>query len=127
MAGSVPGSTLGGTGVGVSFRTEMTLKLKSYLLWLVSSETQRGFLPRWDGQPCLRSAWLDSEVNRQWNNFYIDTADTVEQAWVRPRFPGYIKFQTEASTLLRTGLLAQVPPAILLQKLLTVCGSYQHQ
>jgi multiple sugar transport system substrate-binding protein len=125
-AGSVPGSTLGGTGIGVSCRTAMTPELKSYLFWLVSSETQCGFLPRWNGQPCLRSAWLDSEVNRQWNNFYIDTAETVEQAWVRPRFPGYIKFQTEASALLRNGLLAHVPASILLQQLWTVFESYQH-
>jgi multiple sugar transport system substrate-binding protein len=104
----------------------MTLELKAYLLWLVSPETQCVFFPRWDGQPCLRSAWLDSKVNRQWNSFYLDTADTVEQAWVRPRFPGYIKFQTEASTLLRTGLLAQVPASILLQRLWTVFESYQH-
>jgi multiple sugar transport system substrate-binding protein len=125
MAGSVPGSILGGTGIGVSFRTAMTPELKSYLLWLVSSETQRGFLPRWDGQPCLRSAWLDSEVNRQWNSFYIDTAETVEHAWVRPRFPGYIKFQTEASALLRTGLLAQGPASTLLQQLSTVFETYR--
>ena len=125
MTGNVPGSTLGGTGIGVSLQTAMTPKLKSYLLWLVSLETQRGFLPRWDGQPCLRSAWLDSEVNRQWNSFYLDTAETVEHAWVRPRFPGYIKFQTEASALLRTGLLARAPVSPLLPQLSTLYESYQ--
>jgi multiple sugar transport system substrate-binding protein len=104
----VPGSTLGGTGIAVSRRAKLTAQLKAYLLWLVNPETQRTFITHWDGQPSSRTAWLDKEVDRRWNGFYLKTTETIEQAWIRPRFPGYIKFQTEASELLRSGLKSRL-------------------
>ena len=35
-----------------------------------------------------------------------DTLATIESSWVRPRFPGYIPFQSSASDILRAGLSA---------------------
>ena len=40
-------------------------------------------------------------MNARWGQFYRNTAATLESAYVRPRFNGYIRFQTEASALLR--------------------------
>lgn len=99
-AGGRPGSTLGGTGIGISRRCEITPALKSHLLWLLGEEAQSGFIPDHDGQPSRRDAWNDGRVNDRWGGFYRNTADTLEQAYVRPRHNGYIAFQGKASKLL---------------------------
>jgi multiple sugar transport system substrate-binding protein len=96
-----PGSTLGGTGIGISRRCPVTAELKKHLLWLMSEEAQTHFIPAHHGQPSRRSAWSDAKVNERWGNFYRDTAETLEAAYVRPRHAGYIAFQSEASALLR--------------------------
>ena len=100
------GSTLGGTGIGVSRRATVTPELLDHLRWLMSDAVQRGFIPQHDGQPSLRAAWQDEAVNAAANGFYRATRDTVEQALLRPRHDGAILFQTDASKLLREALLA---------------------
>jgi len=95
-----PGSTLGGTGIGISRRCNVTPELKTHLLWLMSQEAQSGFIPDHEGQPSRRDAWHDERVNAHWGDFYRNTADTLEQAYVRPRHDGYIAFQGKASALL---------------------------
>lgn len=99
------GSTLGGTGIGISKRCEITPQLLDHLRWLMSDPVQRGFIPQHDGQPALRSAWQDEAVNRATGNFFADTLATVEAALLRPRHDGAIAFQTAASSRLRSALL----------------------
>ncbi|MBB3977638.1 multiple sugar transport system substrate-binding protein [Rhizobium azooxidifex] len=101
IAGGRPGSTLGGTGIGISRRCEVTPALKRHLLWLMGREAQVSFIPGHDGQPSRREAWHNAGVNARWGSFYENTADTLEQAYVRPRHDGYIAFQGKASALLR--------------------------
>lgn len=111
------GSTLGGTGLTVSHRAKITDDLVGYAVWLLSEQTQRELIPRFEGQPSLRPAWADPEVNRRWNGFYEKTAMSVEQAWVRPRYPGYIRFQSEGSEIIREGLRKGLPPSAIVREL----------
>jgi multiple sugar transport system substrate-binding protein len=99
------GSTLGGTGIGVSKRCTVTLELIDHLRWLMSEPIQRGFIPQHEGQPALRSAWADDAINAATGGFFAATLATVESALLRPRHDGAIAFQTAASTRLRAGLL----------------------
>lgn len=99
------GSTIGGTGIAISKRCPVTPELVSHLAWLLDRETQRTFIPEHDGQPGLRSAWHDGRVNEGAHDFYSNTAATIEDSWVRPRYNGYIAFQARASQLLRDALL----------------------
>jgi multiple sugar transport system substrate-binding protein len=99
------GSTLGGTGIGVSKRCEATPELLDHLRWLMSEPAQRGFIPQHDGQPALRSAWADDAVNAATGGFFAATLATVEAALLRPRHDGAIAFQTAASARLRAALL----------------------
>jgi multiple sugar transport system substrate-binding protein len=112
-----PGSTLGGTGIGISVRCAMTPTLLAHLRWLMSDDAQRGFIPAHEGQPSRRAAWHDPAVNARWGNFYRNTAATLEAAYVRPRHDGAIAFQTEAAALIRDGLAAGTPHAALLDRL----------
>ena len=112
-----PGSTLGGTGIGVSRRCQVTPALRTHLRWLMSRDAQVAFIPAHDGQPSRREAWHDDDVNARSGNFYRNTAATLEAAYVRPRYNGYIRFQTTASELLRRGLAERTPHEIVLDGL----------
>lgn len=103
-AGGRPGSTLGGTGIGLSTRCAVTQELLAHLRWLMGEAAQRSFIPAHDGQPSRRSAWHDDGVNAAWGDFYRDTAKTLEAAYVRPRYAGYIAWQSAASGFLREAL-----------------------
>lgn len=105
------GSTIGGTGIAISKRCSITSELVAHLTWLLDPHTQRTFIPEHDGQPGLRSAWHDAVVNEGAHDFYSNTAATIEGSWVRPRYDGYIGFQTEASELLRSAMLSDAGTA----------------
>jgi len=114
------GSTLGGTGIGISKRCEITQPLLDHLRWLMSPQAQTGFIPAHDGQPSLRVAWQDAVVNARWGDFYRNTFDTLEAAYVRPRHNRAIAFQTAASQAIRDTLYAQRPHDQLLTQLQTL-------
>jgi multiple sugar transport system substrate-binding protein len=103
-AGGRRGSTIGGTGIAVSARCSPNRELLKHLRWLLSAEAQRGFIPQHGGQPSARSAWRDPAVNRASGNFYAATLETIEHSYVRPRYFGYIRFQSDASAMLRNAL-----------------------
>ncbi|MFI9626715.1 ABC transporter substrate-binding protein [Streptomyces sp. NPDC052042] len=107
------GSVLGGTGLAVSRRTPVSEELVEHIVWLLSADTQRDYLPRHQGQPARREAWTDPTVNEHSGDFYRDTLATTENAWVRPRHPGYTAFQLAGSELIREGLLTGRPAAAL--------------
>ena len=49
---------------------------------------------------------------------------TLEQAYVRPRYDGYIAFQTKASEILRLGLGERTPHRVIIDRLqLAYAGS----
>ena len=105
------GSTLGGTGIAITRRCPLTPALASHLAWLLSATTQRTFIPQHAGQPSARAAWADRSVDAAAGGFYSGTRETIEAAWVRPRFDGYIGFQLRASQLIRDGLVERTPHA----------------
>jgi multiple sugar transport system substrate-binding protein len=116
-AGGRPGSTLGGTGIGISTRCKPSEELLNHLRWLLSEGAQSVFIPSHDGQPSRRSSWHNPAVNERWNNFYEHTAETLEKAYVRPRFNGAIAFQTRCSQLIRDGLTERRPHRFLLSEI----------
>jgi multiple sugar transport system substrate-binding protein len=115
--GSRRGSVLGGTGIGITRAVEPSAGLLDHLRWLLSAEAQTGFIPSHDGQPSARQAWSSEAVNAAWGDFYHATRETAEQAWVRPRFDGYIAFQAQASAVVREALSAGTAPAATLSRL----------
>lgn len=123
--GGRPGSTLGGTGIGISRRCEVTQALREHLLWLMSADAQIGFIPAHAGQPSRREAWHDAGVNARWGAFYENTADTLEQAYIRPRHNGYIAFQGKASALLREAFLEKAGAAGVIDRLQTLYASHR--
>lgn len=89
-------STLGGTGLAIS-RTCRDVELAvEYAGYVASADVQRGMYVMAGGQPGHRSAWSDGDVNRMTNGFFADTLPTLDEAWLRPRYDGYIPFQDRA-------------------------------
>ncbi|WP_426517033.1 hypothetical protein ACPPVQ_19505 [Diaminobutyricibacter sp. McL0618] len=99
------GSTIGGTGIAITTRSEPDAALIGHLAGLLAPGTQAGFIPDNAGQPSLRSAWDDQRVNSGAGDFYVRTRATIEDAWVRPRVPGFVPFQAQASALIRDAVM----------------------
>lgn len=104
VVGGRRGSTLGGAGLALSRNCKVDDGLAAYARWLMSPAAQGGFIPQHSGQPSARSAWIDAGLNAATDNFYSATLATIDDAWVRPRYAGYVAFQTEASDVVRAVL-----------------------
>ncbi|MGY4476310.1 extracellular solute-binding protein [Bradyrhizobium sp. USDA 3364] len=121
------GSVLGGTGIAITRRARPDRALLDHLAWLMSADVQRGFIPLHGGQPSHREAWSDVAVNRASGRFYASTFATTEQAFVRPRFDGYIAFQNRAADILRTALSERTAHARVIEDLRRIWRAAQHQ
>lgn len=93
------GSTLGGAGLGISASSPNAAAAASVAAFLIDARTQESIIALHNGQPAHVSAWASAQVNYQSNAFYSSTRDTIERAWVRPRFNGYLDFQRAGGPL----------------------------
>jgi len=107
------GSVLGGTGIAVTRSCTRLSAARELLLRVVSQDVQVRRYAELGGQSADRRAWLDPAADASAGGFYAATRATIEAAWVRPRFAGYVEFQAAASAALRDGLLGGEPPAAL--------------
>lgn len=76
-----------------------------YATWVADPATQQGEFVRAGGQPAAVAAWEDPEANRITGGFFTATRATMDAAYLRPRFPGYPAFQTEAAGILQQAVL----------------------
>lgn len=98
-------STLGGAGLAISRNCKDPKAAFAYAQFVASPTTQKTLYTHSGGQPGHRAAWLDPSLNAATNDFFRNTLPTLDAAWVRPRFPGFIGFQDEASTLVHDYLV----------------------
>jgi multiple sugar transport system substrate-binding protein len=98
------GSTLGGTGLAVSRTTRHLPEAVSFLAFAASDQAQRHLIPSRHGQPAIELAWHDPDIDARFNGFFSATRSSIETAWLRPRYRGYIGFQAEAGHLAAEGL-----------------------
>jgi len=90
-------STLGGAGIAISHNCRHIELALSYIAWTASLSGQRSIYSQAGGQPAHRTAWLDSQVNSSCNNYFRNTLETVDSAYLRPRYNGYVEFQNRAA------------------------------
>ena len=98
-------STLGGAGLAISRRCSNLEQALEYAQFTASALTQRTLYAYSGGQPGHRGAWLDDSLNHHTAGFFKNTLSTLDDAWVRPRFPGFIAFQETASQLVHDYLV----------------------
>lgn len=104
-------STLGGAGIAVSARTRHPREGMDFARFTASPQVQKGLYFQAGGQPGHRAAWTDDAVNAASNNFFRNTLATLDDALVRPRFPGYMDFQDAATSVAHAAVAGKLAPA----------------
>lgn len=104
-------STLGGAGVAVSSKTKHPRAAMDFAQFTASAEVQKGVYFQGGGQPGHRAAWLDAAVNAASTNFFRDTLQTLDEALLRPQFPGYMAFQDAGTPVAHDCIAGKTKPA----------------
>ena len=69
------------------------------------------------GQPGNSIAWENQQINDECNGFFTNTRLTLDQAWIRPRHNGYMKFQDESGEIINEYLQSNTNEDIIIDKL----------
>jgi multiple sugar transport system substrate-binding protein len=110
------GSTIGGTGLGVSSHSRHIAEALCYARFAAEASTQRAFALH-HGQPAHRLAWEDPEINQRFGGCYRDTRATMDGCWIRPRYDGYLSFQEHGGELVEACLRGVISDSALIEKL----------
>lgn len=98
------GSVLGGVGIAVSAQSRQASAAASLARALGSPEVQAGLYVTSGGQPGHAAAWRSTEANRLTGNFFSNTLETMQHAFLRPRVPGHRRFQEEAGLIIHRAI-----------------------
>ena len=98
------GSQIGGTGLALSSNSKFKEIAMDYAFYTASENCQKDLYYFSGGQPGHIKAWKDNKINLDCNNFFEDTLETLEKAWLRPRYDGYMYFQDVAGTIINNYL-----------------------
>lgn len=94
------GPLTGGVGLAISARSREPEWAARFALFATSDEVQRTVYSEAGGQPASSVAWADARVNEHANGMYVNTATSMENAFLRPRGRYFPAFQRAASALL---------------------------
>jgi multiple sugar transport system substrate-binding protein len=111
------GTVLGGTGIAVSAFTKHPEVAVDYAFWIAGAECQRGLYTDSGGQPGHAAAWEDEACNALTDNFFRNTRATLDSAWLRPRYDGYMALQDRAGDILHACLRGEASEAATLDAL----------
>lgn len=102
------GTLTGGVGLTVSAATEHPEESARFLEFVTEARVQSGTIARAGGQPGRRSAWSSESVNDEAGDFFAGTLATMERSFLRPRCPGYPRFQLAAAACLHEAVSGSV-------------------
>lgn len=94
------GGILGGAGIGVSAKSKHPSEAVKVAQILSSPEIQKGLYVEFGGQPGHCAAWVNEVNNLKTSNFYLNTLDTLQKSYLRPRIPGFVGVQTKSSEVI---------------------------
>lgn len=89
-------TVLGGTGIAISRMCAARQDALRYCRFTASPDVQRDLYGPSGGQPAARAAWNDAMLDESTQGFFSSTRSSVETAYVRPRYRGYIALQESA-------------------------------
>ncbi len=112
-----PPTTLGGTGLAISAACPHRETALEYVSYIASADCQRTIYVQSGGQPGHRSAWTDEETNRATHDFFRNTLPTLDRAYLRPRYSGYIQFQDQAGPAVHRFLRQGGNPALVIAEM----------
>lgn len=100
-------STLGGTGLAISSFSSYKEEALIFAERLASEHYQSTEYIMNGGQPGHRKAWLNTRNNALTDNFFLNTIATLDNAYLRPRYYGYLEFQDRAGDYVQDFLLGK--------------------
>jgi multiple sugar transport system substrate-binding protein len=92
-APGIANALLGGAGIAVSAKTIHPVEAAKYAGWVCSSSIQNSVYVAKQGQPANLVALRSEFANSLTGNFFLNTFDTLRNAFIRPRYSGWPKFQ----------------------------------
>ena len=98
-------STLGGTGLAISSKCEELDVAAKYVEFVGAPACQSTVFFENGGQPGHLTAWKNEEVNRQSQNYFLNTLPALQRAFLRPRYHGSMYFQDHAGDVVRNYLM----------------------
>ena len=110
------GSTIGGTGLGVSAYCPEPEAALAYARFLLQPQVQAEFALH-HGQPARTEAWETPEIDARYGHCFSATRKTMEACWIRPRYDGYLAFQARGGELVESHLRGDLDEARLLAAL----------
>jgi len=110
-------STLGGAGLAISSRCRHLAEALQYCQFVASPQCQTTLYFDAGGQPGHRAAWLDTDVNERSNHFFAHTLRTLDNAYLRPRYNGYLDFQDHAAPVVHRYLSEEIEAARVLDEI----------
>ena len=111
------GTVLGGTGISVSSSTLHREIAVDFAFWIAGPEIQQGLYFESGGQPGHAVAWESDTCNCATRNFFRNTRRTLESAWLRPRYLGYMTFQDLAGDIVHACLRNELDVGSALERL----------
>lgn len=108
---------LGGAGIAISSKSKFKKESAKFIEYVSSEEIQSFSYFNYGGQPSHLSAWNSEYINEQSNDFFRNTASTLKNAYVRPRFPNWNTYQDKASVLLHEGVSNNIDSKIIVDNL----------
>ena len=110
------GSTIGGTGLGISAHCANPEAALAYARFAASTTAQAAFALH-HGQPARIDTWQNAEIDARFGGCYRATRRTMDGCWIRPRFAGYLGFQAKAGNLIEQHLRTEIAERDLLDRL----------
>lgn len=92
-SGSRPRPIVGGVGLGIPVYSRHQQEALRYANYVMSPKVQLGIFPANEGQPGLRAAWTDPDVQARTGSFYPAMLEAMSTGYVRPRFPGWMQIE----------------------------------
>lgn len=118
-APEINNAVLGGAGIAITSSCSNIKEAANYAAWICAGEIQSTIYVNAQGQPGNKSAWENKQANAITSEFFTNTMASLTNAYVRPRYQGWPKFQTFLGETIHAYLLHDIAPELVLEKLQT--------
>ena len=116
-APEINNAVLGGAGIAITSSCSNVQEAAHYAAWICSDVVQSTIYVNAQGQPGNKMAWENKQANVITNNFFTNTMPSLTNAYLRPRYQGWPKFQTFIGETIHAYLLHDTAPELVLEKL----------
>ena len=116
-APEINNAVLGGAGIAITSSCSNVQEAANYAAWICSGVVQSTIYVNAQGQPGNKMAWENKQANVITNNFFTNTMPSLTNAYLRPRYQGWPKFQTFLGETIHAYLLHDTAPELVLEKL----------